>query len=346
MLALDGLAHLRGEVKACVIGDSPFLILGESGTGKTALASAIAKASGVGPVVRATLGSSDDLNTITSELFGHEKGSFSGALKKRVGLVEYASGGTLILDEILSLVPLAQQLLLDLTQYGTYRPLGYQGQEPKQANVRLIAATNGDLQRALATGRFRKDLYFRLAGVQITLPPLRERRQDILPLAERFLHRLDPLRPWTFSPSAEQLLLSEEFMWDGNIRQLQAAIQHARDRALSSSKEPVIEAEHLSLPSGQLGVPPDRHVPLAAPLLETISHETPQRIEEQWRSLQSQRSLLDRVEAEIIDKALQKNRGIVAHAARQLGISRTSLLSRISTLGIDKSRHKESKQDR
>src|SRR5687767_14987062 len=144
---------IRRELQSAIHGESTILILGESGTGKTLLAHAIAEASGRLPVVRAVLGSSDDLNTITSELFGHERGAFSGALTRRTGLFELAHGGTLILDELLNLPPPAQQLLLDFCQFGTYRPLGYDRREPKRAEVRIIACTNGDIERALAEGR-------------------------------------------------------------------------------------------------------------------------------------------------------------------------------------------------
>ncbi|MCA9615293.1 MAG: sigma 54-interacting transcriptional regulator, partial [Myxococcales bacterium] len=176
LLRPPGMASLRDEVRSLTLGESPFVILGESGTGKTQLARAIAEASGRRPVVRAMLGASDDLNTITSELFGHERGAFTGAVTRRRGLVEHADGGTLVLDELLNLPLHAQRLLLDFTQFGTFRPLGHPGPEPKRAKVRLIAATNGDLERALAEGTLREDLYYRLAGAVLRVPPLRERR--------------------------------------------------------------------------------------------------------------------------------------------------------------------------
>jgi transcriptional regulator with GAF, ATPase, and Fis domain len=160
LLRSRSMAPLRGDIETAVVSDLPLLLLGESGTGKTLLARAVAEASRRLPVVRAMLGAADDLNTITSELFGHEKGSFSGALATRAGLVSFADGGTLVLDEILNLPAHAQQLLLDFTQFGIYRPLGWSQAEPKRAQVRIIAATNGDMEAAVASGKFREDLYY------------------------------------------------------------------------------------------------------------------------------------------------------------------------------------------
>jgi len=160
LLAPESMTGIREELRAAIAGKASIMILGESGTGKTQLATAFARASKQEPIVRATLGMADDLNTITSELFGHERGSFSGAVSKRKGLVEYADGGTLILDEVLNLPGHAQQLLLDFTQFGSYRPLGYQGREPKTASIRIISVTNGDMQKAVSDRQFRQDLYY------------------------------------------------------------------------------------------------------------------------------------------------------------------------------------------
>src|ERR1019366_1273174 len=217
LLSAPSMAGIRDELAPVLSGDAPVLILGESGTGKTILAQAIAEASGRRPIGRAVLGASDDLNTITSELFGHERGAYSGAAGKRIGLVEYANGGTLILDEILNLPLHAQQLLLDFSQFGSYRPLGYEGAEPKRARVRIIAATNGDMRAAIQERRFRQDLYYRLAGVTIDLPPLRARREDVPALAEATLRRVDGGRPWTLSLPLRRLLVSPAITWSGNV---------------------------------------------------------------------------------------------------------------------------------
>ena len=158
---------LRAELAMAVGSELPVLMLGDSGVGKTLLARAIAEASGRLPMVRAMLGAADDLNTITSELFGHERGAFSGALATRTGLVGHADGGTLVLDEILNLPAHAQQLLLDFTQFGTYRPLGHAGAEPRHARTRIIAVTNGDLEAAVRRGAFREDLFYRLGAIVV-----------------------------------------------------------------------------------------------------------------------------------------------------------------------------------
>jgi DNA-binding NtrC family response regulator len=340
LLAFHGMGPLRREILSCVHGDSSVLILGESGTGKTELARAIAEAGSRRPIVRATLGMADDLNTITSEIFGHEKGSFSGALYKRVGLVEHASGGTLIFDEILNLPPAAQQLLLDFTQFGTYRPLGWERREPKHARVRILAATNGDLERAIREGRFREDLYYRLATTTLDVPPLRARRDDIPALAEALLHRIDGSGRLRFSVPMRRLFLSPALPWAGNVRQLEAVVRRARERALSDDPAAtVIGPEHVTprdLGTSSVEVPEPSGVrDPTAPLTAGFLIEQ-RELGDTYRRLLREREALDGVEKSVLELALERHGGVAAHAARELGLPRTGFLSRLDTLGIDR----------
>jgi DNA-binding NtrC family response regulator len=346
LLRFESMEPVRREIASSFVGDSSILVVGESGTGKTQLARAIAEASGKKPVVRATLGGSDDLNTITSELFGHERGSFSGALSRRTGLVEYADGGTLIFDEILNLSPNAQKLLLDFTQFGTYRPLGWEKRDPKRARVRIVSATNGDLQAAMREGRFRQDLYYRIAAVELELPPLRSRRADVPALAEGVLRRIDPARPWQLSVGLRTLLVSPDLGWPGNVRQLESVIVRARERALTEDADATqLRPEHLT--PRDLGC---KTLPLAGVTereatdgkawrrsakghadVRALSDRT---LAEQWAALTEDREALARLERELIEASLERTGNVVARAARELGVGRTSLLSRLDTLGI------------
>lgn len=330
LLAPKSMQAIRDEVRAAIRSNASIVILGESGTGKTQLATAIARASNRTPIVRATLGSSDDLNTITSELFGHERGAFSGAVSKRKGLVEYADKGTLILDEVLNLPARAQQLLLDFTQFGAYRPLGYQGRDPKKADVRLISVTNGDIGRAIADTRFRQDLYFRLATVPLTLPPLRERRQDIPDIVVRYLKRTDPRKRWTLDDGALAVLLAPHLEWAGNIRELEAVLERAKNRASAADEgAEVIESRHLDVPTAVVS-----SVSTTTAARVTGGMLRPEAVRERWEQLAEHRAELDALEREIIQDALTKCEGVVARTARALSVSRTSLISRMATLDI------------
>jgi two-component system nitrogen regulation response regulator GlnG len=276
------------------------------------------------------LGSSDDLNTITSELFGHERGAFSGAANRRVGLVEFADGGTLILDEILNLPRHAQQLLLDFTQFGTFRPLGHARVEPQRARVRIIAATNGELNAAIAERRFREDLYYRIAGSVLTLPPLRARREDIPALAEVTLRRLDRARGWTLDLPLRRELMSESLRWPGNIRQLESLIRRARDRALSEDANTTkLSLEHAGF---------DQELSARAGEMPGSAASAPVSLSDQWQALQVDHQKVAGREADLIKAALEKHGGVLAYAARELGVARTTLASRAEGLGIDRSR--------
>jgi transcriptional regulator with GAF, ATPase, and Fis domain len=326
LLAAPGLAHLRGEAAVALSGALPVLLQGESGSGKTLFAQALAEALGRRPIVRVVLGASDDLNTLTSELFGHERGAFSGATSRRVGLAEFADGGTLILDEVLNLPLRSQHLLLDFVQFGAYRPLGYTGAQPKHAAVRIIAATNGDLQAAVREGRFREDLYFRLAGATLRLPPLRRRREDIPALAEEALRRADPSRRWRLSPDARTSLGSSSHEWPGNMRELEWVVQRARVRALARDQA-AFQIERVDVEAPASG-------PRGGPTVDALRRAHGEAPGDAWRRLQQVREELEASEKDVLREVLAHNDGVVAKAARELGVARTTLAGRAHALAL------------
>lgn len=204
----------------------PILITGESGTGKEVVARAVHRRSrrASEPFVGVNCGALP-ADLIESELFGHVRGSFTGADKDRSGLLEAADGGTVLLDEITETTHAFQVKLLRALQEGEIRRVG--SNSTKKVDVRVIAASNQNVETAVKEGRFRQDLLYRLNAVSIHLPPLRERREDIRPLAERFAKRLSEAGEYhiTFSPEAIELL--ETYAWPGNIRELENAVERA-----------------------------------------------------------------------------------------------------------------------
>ncbi|MGH8297649.1 MAG: sigma-54-dependent transcriptional regulator [Steroidobacteraceae bacterium] len=267
--------------------DVPVLITGPNGAGKEVLADIIHANSSVrtGPYLKVNLGALPQ-ELIEAELFGTEAGAFTGA-RARVGRFEAANGGTLFLDELGNLAPAGQAKLLRVLQTGELERLG--SNVTRRTHVRMIAATNTDLRAAIREGRFREDLYYRLNVIELELPPLARRREDILPLARHFLAGGREL-----APEAERAFMRHS--WPGNVRELQNVIR----RACLLSSTPVIGPDALGLSAAEQAVPSGEPA----------------------------------VDRSTIDRALQRAQGVVAHAARDLGLSRQALYRRMEKLGI------------
>ncbi len=287
--------------------NAPVLLLGESGTGKEMAAAAIHRRSArkEGPFVAINCNAIPE-NLLESELFGHEKGAFTGAHIQRKGMMETASGGTLFLDEIGELPPAIQVKLLRFLQEQRFQRVG--GRQEIQIDTRLVAATNADLKQLIDNGKFREDLYFRLAVITIRLLPLRERGEDIAFLAREFLQSYAAQSGRTklvFAPDA--LRAMTRYSWPGNVRELQNRVK----RAVIMASRSRVTAKDLEL---------EHHQDVASSSATTLKHAREQ------------------VEREMIEQALKKNSGKITSAAADLGISRPTLYELIEKLGIAKER--------
>ena len=299
--------------------DSTVLLLGESGTGKELFARAIHHLSPRAQQAFVALNcAAIPEGLVENELFGHERGAYTGAGARKIGKIELAHRGTLFLDEIAELPLAIQGKLLRVLEERRFDRVG--GTHPIDVNVRIITATNKDLRAAVAQKTFREDLYFRIAAVPITIPPLRERGEDVLLLAEHFLARF---RREFRKPGLE---LSEDaraklrgYAWPGNVRELQNTIERAS--ILADGDE--IDAVALQLP----GAKPDA-TELPAGMLET-SFEWEGPLEEV-----SQRAVAH-VERFKIDNALREAKWNKTRAAEKLGVSYKTLLSKIKNLGLE-----------
>jgi DNA-binding NtrC family response regulator len=296
------------------------LVEGPTGTGKEMVAKAIHQASSKirpGPFIAVNCAALPE-NLLETELFGHEKGAFTGAISQRQGRFEIANGGTLFLDEIGEIAPGIQAKLLRVLQDKCFERVG--GSKSIEVDVRLIAATNRSLARQVKKGTFRDDLYYRVNVVRIELPPLTERTEDIPLLAAHFAKKYarpgEP--PKVISPDAMEILVN--YRWPGNVRELENVIE----RACVIAKKKTIEAEHLS---PELTRPPHERSPLkidlAKPLPELLREAT------------------SRIEKQYIQKALEKTAGNVSRCAELCGLSRRSLTSKIAEYEIDKERIKK-----
>ena len=277
--------------------DAPVLITGPSGAGKEKLAEIVQANSrrSVRPFLRVNVGALPE-ELMESELFGAEAGAYTGASKLRVGHFESADGGTLFLDEVDALTLPGQVKLLRVLQSGEFQRLG--SSQTRRADVRIVSATNTDLRQAIAAGRFREDLYYRLNVIEIALPPLDRRREDILPLARHFLAKLGAAGS-ELTREAEEVLSGHRF--EGNVRELENRVR----RATLVGDGRRVRPEDLDLTAAPSGAP--RAVPAAGP-------ETPER---------------RRIEQALLDAG-----GVVSRAAEELGLSRQAFYRKMERLGI------------
>jgi DNA-binding NtrC family response regulator len=280
--------------------DANVLVTGESGTGKGLVAQALHAASprATGPLVAINMGGLPE-GVFESELFGHVRGAFTDAKSDRIGRFELASGGTLFQDEIANLTLAQQARLLRVIETGEFEPVG--SSRTRKVDVRIVSATNADLRAEVSAGRFRQDLLFRLNTVEISLPPLRERREDLPALARHFLHRsaVKHRKPAAeFSPAAVEAMRA--YAWPGNVREL----EHVVERAVLMSDGREVRASDLGL-SPAAG---------AAPSVDEMS--------------------LEEMETLLIRKALARFEGNVSRAAEFLGLSRSALYRRLQRYGL------------
>jgi PAS domain S-box-containing protein len=290
---------------AIAASGSTVLIEGESGTGKELLARAIHSLSprAHGPLVAVNCGALPD-TLLESELFGHTAGAFTDAKKNRLGRFALADGGTILLDEIGDVSAAMQVRLLRILEEKVYEPLG--GSEPVRADVRVIAATNRNLQKLVSEGRFRLDLYYRINVVRLELPPLRERKEDVPALVDHFIARFNSLRDGAVAGVTDNVLsclMSYDF--PGNIRELENIIEHAFVLCHSGMIEP-------------------RHLP--EPLRSGICAACPD-------ATPAEMSLGD-IERILIESVLKKNGWNRLRTAQGLKIARSTLRRKIKTLGI------------
>jgi DNA-binding NtrC family response regulator len=297
--------------------DLSVLITGESGTGKELAAEALHRESHRKnrPLVKVDCTAIPE-TLLESELFGHRKGSFTGADRDRMGRILQADGGTLFLDEIGDIPPMMQLRLLRFLQESTFYPVGQD--TPLQVDVRVIAATNVDLKEKVRSGAFREDLYFRLRVIDVILPPLRERGDDVLLLADHFIAKIAPKVGKSIggiSDQARQLLL--DYPWPGNVRELEHVIERAcvlcRGAALSADQLPAEIVAHRQ---------PEERLPTENDLERSASPAAPTTAPE----LSPTQRIL---------QALKKAGGNKAKAARLLGVDRTTLYRKIRELRLD-----------
>lgn len=318
---MDGVCEVAARIARY---DLSVLVLGESGTGKELLARGIHYASPRAErvFVMENCGAISD-NLLESELFGHKRGSFTGAYEDHIGIFQRADGGTVFLDEIGDTSFAFQVKLLRVLQEGEIRPVG--GTRAIPVNVRVIAATHRDLEQEVQAGRFRQDLYYRLAGVTLTMPPLRERPGDIVPIAEALLAQAGAemgLSARSFAPDAMASLIT--YPWPGNIRELRNEIYRAV--AITQNKSAQIDAQAFSSKvlqgrngaAGGMNGHNGGNGSIGMPIAGTLQER------------------LDVMEAAILKETLLRFHWNKTHVAKELGLSRVGLRNKMVRLGLEK----------
>jgi two-component system nitrogen regulation response regulator GlnG len=322
---------LIGQLAA---SDATALITGESGTGKELVARAIYHHSNRSqqPFLAVNCAAIPE-QLLESELFGHERGAFTGATLQRIGKFEQCNRGTLFLDEIGDMTPATQTKILRVLQSGTFERVG--GNQPIKVDVRIIAATNKALEQAVATRQFREDLFYRLNVVRIHIPPLRERREDIRLLVNYFLRKFAKDQsgpPRSIAPAALKSL--EKYHWPGNVRELENVVR----RALVMAKgEAILLSELPAEISGQgSGVGTGTIVSAAAGEGAVSDIMALSRQLFQWARRDPKLKIIPSVERELVIQALKETGGNQVHAAKLLGITRATLRKRVEKFGIQR----------
>jgi two-component system response regulator HydG len=305
----DPMKHVFQAVRKVALTDTTVLIQGESGTGKELIARALHELSPRKESAFITVNCAALAETLLeSELFGHEKGAFTGAIRRKLGRFELADGGTIFLDEIGEISPAVQTKLLRVLQEREIQRVG--GDDTVKVDVRVISATNRDLAQMVKEGRFREDLYYRIHIVPIVLPPLRARPEDVPLLAEHFVRKHAPRvnrRVRALSAEARKTLL--RYHWPGNVRELENAIEQALVFAEGEEIQPADLPQYLGAPR------PDSS--LALPTGELSLTE-----------------ILEDLERQLIARAYEKARGVKTETARLLGIKTSALYYKLEKYGF------------
>jgi two-component system response regulator AtoC len=304
--AMREIFKLIGRISS---SDAAVLIQGESGTGKELIANAIQRHSlrQLKPYIKVNCGALAE-SVLESEIFGHEKGSFTGAVGRRAGKFELADGGTMLLDEVNSMPPSLQVRLLRVLEQHSFYRVG--GEDPVRVNVRVLALSNKDLEQEVKSETFRKDLFYRLNVVRIDIPPLAERREDIPLLVNHFLRKYSPERELVVPPTEMSKLQS--YPWPGNVRELENTIQ----RAIVMARENVITIEEIPMSVGD--------------------HGFLQHLKDQLKQGQNMKTIVADLEKKLILYALEIKGWSRTEAATYLGIHRRLLYSKMKEHGLSR----------